>query len=196
MEKARSILFTEKQVQRAVDEVSQAILIWLDETKAPGLNLVSILEGAKPFTRDLMDRFERSRPELDLHLHEIRVKATEGTQLLAERLWQAERLDREVLRLYPLLLVDDLVDSGSTLSALKAAMTAQGHQEVRTAVMVRKFGAQSGPVDFCGLELNWDHQSLAQMGLRDRWLFGYGMDHEGQYRDLGHIEGLDIPLVP
>ncbi len=196
MKTPQNILFTEVQVQRAVDEVSQAILIWLDETKAQGLNLVSVLEGAKPFTRDLMDRLQKSRPGLDLRLHEVRVKATEGIRLLTERQWQMGHLEGKDLWLYPILLVDDLVDSGVTLLALKGAITAQGHKEVRTAVMVRKFGAQSGPVDFCGLELNWDHQTLAKRGLKDCWLFGYGMDNDGQYRDLRHIEGLDIPLVP
>jgi hypoxanthine-guanine phosphoribosyltransferase len=65
---------------------------------------------------------------------------------------------------------------------------------VKTAVLIRKFGAKSGPVDFLGFDLNLDTQTLSQKGFKDCWLYGYGMDLDGQERDKDQIEGLYLPL--
>jgi hypoxanthine-guanine phosphoribosyltransferase len=91
---------------------------------------------------------------------------------------------------YPTLIVDDLVDSGKTLAFLKGRLTGTG--EIKTAVLIRKFGEESGPVDFCGFDLNLDREALAQKGLADYWLFGYGMDLDGAQRELDHIGWVGI----
>jgi hypothetical protein len=60
--------------------------------------------------------------------------------------------------------------------------------------LLRKFGPQSGPADFIGFDLGWDRKTLAERGLRDRWLFGFGMDLDGGSRDSDHIGFVEIPL--
>jgi hypoxanthine phosphoribosyltransferase len=191
----REVFFTQSQIQSAVEQLSGSVLAWLKENETKVLNVVSILEGAKPLTRDLTACLKKISPGIQINLYEIRVKGTDGHQnLLADREVQEGYLDLEVLRQHPTLIVDDLVDSGLTLQKLKNELSSYGVTRTRTAVLIRKFGEASGPVDFLGFDLNWDHSSLAQKGFRDCWLYGYGMDLDGRHRNLERVEGVYIPV--
>ena len=187
-----TILFNQAQIQQAVDGIVHEIVLWTKGYQAKALNLVSVLEGARPLTRDLVVRLEKLTPGLELILQEVRIKGTDGTSLLKERKWQEGRFDAVTLQTHPTLLVDDLVDSGLTLKTLKAELLTLGATEIKTAVLLRKFGEDSGPVDFCGFDLNLDRGALAQKGLKDYWLFGYGMDLKGEKRELEEIGWVEI----
>jgi hypoxanthine phosphoribosyltransferase len=76
------------------------------------------------------------------------------------------------------LLVDDILDLGLTLDAARKACLERGAAEVLTAVLVHKdIGARPGlaAADF--------HAITAP----DRYLFGYGMDYKGWWRNLDGI---------
>ncbi len=79
-----------------------------------------------------------------------------------------------------LLVVDDVLDEGVTLAAIKARLLALGAADCYTAVMVEKDLGRKKPIsaDFVGLT------------LPDRYLFGYGMDVEGAWRNLPAIYAL------
>jgi hypoxanthine phosphoribosyltransferase len=194
----QEVFFTEPQIQSAIEQMARSIEVWLGENKTNVLNLVSVLEGARTLTVDLTGRLQKMAPGLRIKIFEIRVRGTDGQALLADRKIEGS-LDWEALCLHSVLIVDDLVDSGKTLQKLKGQLLEKGIEEVRTAVLIRKFGIQALPgqsvhVDFLGLELNLDPQSLAQKGFRDCWLYGYGMDLDGRNRDLKRVEGVYLPL--
>jgi hypoxanthine phosphoribosyltransferase len=190
-EPLQTIVFNRAQIQQVVQGMAGEIAAWIKESPARGLNLVSVLEGARPFTRDLRAQLEKLVPETGIFIQEVRIKGTDGTSLLKERQWMERHMDPEAIQANPVLLVDDLMDSGLTLKILKAELLALGAREVKTAVLLRKFGETSGPVDFCGFDLNLSREELAQKGLKDYWLFGYGMDLNGRQReweDIGWVE--------
>lgn len=194
-EPPRTVFFTESQIHSAVEQMTGSVLAWLKESKTDVLNLVSVLEGARPLTRDMVDCLQKMAPDVRIKIHEIRIQGTDGHQnLLADRELRENSLDFGAPCLHSVLVVDDLADSGLTLRKLKGQLLAKGLKNVRTAVLIRKFGAASGPVDFLGFDLNWDHQALAQEGFKDCWLFGYGMDLDGKYRDLRQVEGVYLSL--
>ncbi|HJT23501.1 MAG TPA: phosphoribosyltransferase family protein [bacterium] len=193
-ESPQTIVFTRSQIQSAVAGVSQEVAAWLQSKHSKSLHLISVMEGAKPFARDLVANLGKILPALEVKVHEIRIKGTDGKSLLETREWQGSGLDPAALDSAPVLLVDDLVDSGKTLQMLKEKVLALGVLEVKTAVLTRKFGDASGPVDFVGFDLNLDHEALAQKGSKDYWLFGYGMDLAGQYRDLDYVGWVEIKI--
>ncbi len=189
----REVFFTESQIQSAVERLAAQTMAWLKAKQTSTINLVSILEGAKPFTRDLTACLQKTDPKIQIKLHEIRIKGTDGHQnLLADREVQDGYLDLDSMRQHPTLIVDDLVDSGLTLKKLKEQLSSHGVTELRTSVLIRKFGFASGPVDFLGFDLNWSQKSLAEKGFRDCWLYGYGMDLDGKQRGLPQVEGIYI----
>ena len=188
----RAIIFNRQQIQSAVDSVAESILVWLRSENLSEVTMISILEGAKPFASDLMALFKKRAPEISVEVHEVRVKGTEGTELLKNREWDGGFLDPVVVKRRTVLLVDDLVDSGKTLEMLRARVGAMGAGKIKTAVLFKKFGAESGPVDFCGFDLSLKREELSRTGLKDYWLFGYGMDLNGEFRELDHIGWVEI----
>jgi hypoxanthine phosphoribosyltransferase len=75
------------------------------------------------------------------------------------------------------LVLDDILDAGVTLAAVKESLRRMGAQEVLTAVFTDKLNGKSKPVlaDFCGLT------------VPDRFVFGFGMDVDGAWRHLPAI---------
>ena len=75
------------------------------------------------------------------------------------------------------LVVDDILDEGVTLAAVKDSLRGQGAAEVLTAVFVDKQNGHAKPVraDFVGLP------------VPDRFVFGFGMDVRGAWRHLPAI---------
>ncbi len=189
---ARTVLFNPAQIQQAVHGIAGDISAWIKTAPYKCLNLVSILEGARPFTRDLTIHLKELIPETEILIHEVRIRGTEGTRLLKERQWQEGGLNSESIQNYPILLVDDLVDSGLTLKWLRSELLSLGTKEIKTAVLLRKFGEAGGQVDFCGFDLNLNREALAEKGLKDYWLFGYGMDLNGESRELDTIGWVEI----
>ena len=78
------------------------------------------------------------------------------------------------------ILVDDILDEGHTLAQIKAAFLKEGAASVYTVVLAEKALEQSKPVvaDFVGLV------------LPNRFVFGYGMDAYGYWRNLNGIHAI------
>lgn len=75
------------------------------------------------------------------------------------------------------LIVDDILDEGVTLAAVKESLVRLGAEEVLTAVFADKANGKRKPIgaDFVGLS------------VPDRFVFGYGMDVDGAWRNLPAI---------
>lgn len=78
------------------------------------------------------------------------------------------------------LLLDDILDEGITLAAIKERLLAQGAARVVTAVFADKAIGRNKPIeaDFIGVT------------LPDRYVFGFGMDVKGAWRNLPAIYAL------
>ena len=86
------------------------------------------------------------------------------------------------LRGRTVLIVDDILDEGATLGAIMDYCLEEGADEVLTAVLVNKLHDRKARPDldctFVGLE------------VEDRFLFGYGMDYKGYWRNAPGIFAL------
>jgi hypoxanthine phosphoribosyltransferase len=78
------------------------------------------------------------------------------------------------------LVLDDILDEGHTLAAIRAKLLADGARRVCTAVFAEKdIGrAKSHTADFVGVR------------LPNRYVFGFGMDVSGAWRNLPEIYAL------
>lgn len=113
--------------------------------------------------------------EMD-YLHATRYRGTSGGSELA---WIREpRVDVRGRRV---LLVDDILDEGPTLVAVREWVRTRGATDIRIAVLCWKRHGRGVPglvPDYHGLE------------VPDRYLFGYGMDFHEQGRNLPGIYAL------
>ena len=76
------------------------------------------------------------------------------------------------------LVVDDILDEGLTLAAILAYCHEQGASAVYSAVLVEKLHkrrASGLAADFVGVQ------------VEDRYVFGYGMDYHGYWRNVKGI---------
>jgi hypoxanthine phosphoribosyltransferase len=93
---------------------------------------------------------------------------------------RAEVRDRTIL------VLDDILDEGITLAGIRDGLLAGGAREVLCAVFADKSIARSKPIaaDFVGVT------------LPDRYVFGFGMDVRGAWRNLPEIYALAATIRP
>ena len=140
------------------------------------LVVIGILKGSVPFLRDLV-RHLPLRSEIEFLAltrfgHEGKVSIAMDTSI---------PLDGRSI-----LLVEDIVDTGLTLSTLLKMLMASGATEVKTVALIDKVQRRivNVPVDYAGFEVG------------DEYLLGYGMDWEGRYRNLRSIwAALDLAVL-
>ena len=160
-------LYSEADVEAALDRMAGAIASAL---AARNPLLVCIMTGGVvPFGKLL--------PRLQFPLEIDYVHATRyGGQLAGGELqWKVgPSVDP---RGRAVLLVDDILDEGTTLAAIDRRYRDAGAASVQTAVLVVKQRprTQTIAVDFKGLE------------VPDRYVFGYGMDYKGYLRNAAGI---------
>lgn len=87
---------------------------------------------------------------------------------------------QEAVRGRVVLIVDDILDEGWTLAAIRDYLLAEGAAEVRMAVFCEKLLGREKPVraDFVGVT------------VPDRYVFGFGMDVYGAWRNLPAVYAL------
>ena len=78
------------------------------------------------------------------------------------------------------LVLDDILDGGHTMAAIRERLLELGAASFHCAVVVEKRLRQAKPIraDFVGLE------------IVDRFVFGYGMDAKGYWRNLPEIRAM------
>jgi len=160
-------LYTESQVEAALDAMAASIGQRLSDANPVVVCLMN--GGVVPFGR-LLTR-------LQFPLQVDYVHATRyGARLRGGELeWIAGPFMPAVGR--TVLLVDDILDEGTTLAAIEARYRADGAKDIFKAVLTRKDRLRkiSINVDFVGLD------------IPDRYVFGYGMDYKGYLRNVPGI---------
>jgi len=76
------------------------------------------------------------------------------------------------------LVIDDILDEGHTLADIQAFCRGAGAARIYSAVLVQKLH------DRCSPEVSAECVGLQ---VSDRYVFGYGMDYKGQFRNLDGI---------
>lgn len=164
------LIYSEAEVQIAIATLATAISARFKDTTPL---LLSVMGGAVVFTGQILPRLHFP---LDFdYVHATRYgKNTRGGELE----WIVE--PRESVAGRSVLLLDDILDEGHTLAAIRARLLDRGAAEVTCAVLTEKHTGQNKPIraDFVGLV------------LPNRYVFGCGMDVEGAWRNLPAIYAL------
>jgi len=162
------ILFTAEEIQNRIGELAAEI-----ETRTAGreLTVISIINGALVFTADLIRRIHSP-----LRLDCIRASSYgDGTSPNhAPKIIDSVRLDvsdRDIL------LVDDILDTGHTLSRVRTAMLGKNPASITTCVLLDKKARRS--IDF--------NADLVGFAIPDEFVVGYGLDFAERYRHLACI---------
>lgn len=158
-------------VQAAYDRLAAAITA--EYAALNPLLLCTMIGGLVP-TAEIVRRLAFPF-ELD-YLHATRYRgATTGSGLVWKREAPATLAGRHVL------VIDDILDEGHTLVAVRAALETQAPASLRVAVLARKRHDRCAPgahAEFIGLD------------VEDRYVFGCGMDYKEYWRQLPAIHAV------
>jgi len=162
------ILLSEAQIQERVRQLGRRIEA---EYHGRPLTIVAVLTGSLVFLADLIRQIGLPLRVALLQASSYKGAVSTAGPLLLNEAFVPDVAGRDVL------LLDDILDTGHTLSALVRQMTERGARSVRTVVLLRKLGRQEVHLepDYCGFT------------IPDAFVVGYGLDYADDYRHLPYV---------
>lgn len=164
----QEILFTEEQLKKRVGEIARQI-----ETDYAGKEImfIGILRGSFVFLADLC-RAVRLPCTLDfMSVSSYGSGTTSSGQIQIIKDLSEDVTGRNII------VVEDILDSGNTLSYLLNILEHRNPASVRLCALLDKPNRRTKPVElhYCGFS------------IPDAFVVGYGLDYAEQYRNLPYI---------
>jgi hypoxanthine phosphoribosyltransferase len=145
------------------------------------LTIIPIMTGSIIFVADLVRRLP-----LRMRIYPMSASSYPGTATSSQgvTLSTGDRVPSELAGQH-VLLVDDILDSGSTLRKVTDEIKRRGPDTLHTCVLLRKQRDQalSFPIDYVAFD------------IPDEFVVGYGLDYDDQYRNLPEIVTLRPEVV-
>src|SRR5205807_862977 len=180
------ILFDEPAILRRLDEIAAQIS---NDYRDRELTVIAVLNGSLMFMADLLRRIP-----LPLKLDCLSVASYhDKAQTSGEVIFKSATADPSYggqiappdVKDRHVLILDDILDSGHTLAAIREKLeTAQPHS-IRICVLLskKKRRAREVDADYLGFE------------IEDEFVVGYGLDYDERYRNLPWIGVLPKELI-
>ena len=158
-------LYSREQIQKRVRELAAQIS---KDFRGEPLVLVGVLKGACIFLADLARSIE-----LDCAFDFVAVSSYGGNTHSSGEVRLVKDVDGS-MKGRNVILVEDILDTGLTLSYLKQVLTAHEPRAFKIATLLDKPSRRVQPIeaDYVGFS------------IPDHFVVGYGMDHAERYRNL------------
>lgn len=171
MSEIKEVLYSEEELKSKVKELGERIT---HDYKGKNLFLLGILKGCVPFMADIMRSID-----LDLEYDFMDVSSYQGTRSMGE-----VRILKDISTSIvgkDILIVEDIIDTGITLSYLTKVLKSRGANSIEIVTMLSKPSRRKVelPVKYNGYEID------------DHFVIGYGMDYDERFRGLPYIGILD-----
>jgi hypoxanthine phosphoribosyltransferase len=170
------ILFDEAAILRRLDELARQISA---DYRDRELTVIAILNGSLIFMADLLRRIP-----LPLRLDCLSVASYHGGlqtsgEVIFRQIAQPDIAGRDIL------LLDDILDSGTTISVIRDKLLTASPKSIRVCVLLQKIKDRARPIeaDYVGFD------------IADEFVVGYGLDYGEGYRNLPCIGVLKKELM-
>ena len=162
------VLLSEDEIREKVRELGGKITA---DYKNSNLMLVTVLKGAVVFLADLMRQIDVPA-EID-----FMVVSSYGSGVKSSGVVKIVK-DLDVpLAGKDILIVEDILDSGLTLSYIKELLESRGPRSIRIATLLDKPSRRK-------VDLQADYIGFS---VPDEFVIGYGLDYDEEYRNLPYI---------
>ena len=159
------VLIDAAEIDHRLQELGQEISQCYQDKE---LTVISVINGAIIFTADLIRQIK-----IPLMLESLRVSSYQNSCMPQTEpvLFGAETLE---LKGAHVLIIDDILDSGRTLSAVIQHLQTKQPASIKTCVLLDKMCRRDCPMiaDFVGFK------------IPDSFVVGYGLDYAQRYRQL------------
>lgn len=172
------ILITSEQIQKTIERLASSI----QDTYADYdcVMIPVLLKGAQWFANDLSEALNHDK----FQFLPISVSSYQGGMQSTGQV-RIDKVEKIDISGRPVLIVDDIYDTGLTLKHVKQWFESMEPAEVKTCVMFEKDcdHAHEVALDFVGLP------------VPDEFIVGYGLDYQEQYRELCCVGILKPDLI-
>lgn len=165
------ILIPRERIAARVRAMAADIAAAYADDEEEGLTLVTVLSGSLIFLADLI----RELP-MRMKIGLITVSSYPGASTASQGVTVVHDTEMDVAGRH-VLLVDDILDTGRTLRAVRERLAARRPKSLRTCVLLRKptKAPADVPADFVGFD------------VEDVFVVGYGLDYNDLYRNFPDI---------
>ncbi|MEI7864002.1 MAG: hypoxanthine phosphoribosyltransferase [Chthoniobacterales bacterium] len=164
----RRILFNESTIMSRLDEMAEQIS---GDYVGKDLTVVAVLNGSLMFGADLLRRMQ-----MPLRLDCLSVSSYHGVSSTGRVRFNQDRLPD--VRNRHVLILDDILDSGHTLHAIRDKLMAEANPlGIKICVLLRKDvpRARELEADYVGFD------------IANEFVVGYGLDYMERFRNLPYI---------
>jgi hypoxanthine phosphoribosyltransferase len=170
------VLFDGPAIHKRVDELAAQITADYFNRE---LTVIAILTGSLMFMSDLLRRIPLSLKLDCLSVQSYHGKMQTSGEVVFKQLSVPDVTGRDVL------ILDDILDTGHTLAAVRKTLETAKPRSIRICVLLskRKQRARGVDVDYIGFE------------IEDEFVVGYGLDFMEQYRNLPYLAVLKKELL-
>jgi hypoxanthine phosphoribosyltransferase len=170
------VLFDEPAIHRRLDEIAAQIS---QDYRDRELTVIAVLNGSLMFMADLLRRIPLPLKLDCLSVVSYHGKAETTGDVIFKQVALPDVMDRHVL------ILDDILDSGHTLAAIREKLETAKPRSIRICVLLSKKKRRARPVDvgYLGFE------------IEDEFVVGYGLDFMERYRNLPCIGVLRKELI-
>ena len=165
---AERILISKEEIQKRVKELA-AELDKDYEGKRP--LMICILKGSVPFFADLIREMQ-----IEIEMDFMAISSYGSGSRSSGEVRMVKDLDRSIENRH-VIIVEDIVDSGYTLSYLKRMLYSRHPQSVKICALLDKFERRE-------VELEADYKGF---DIANEFVIGYGLDYAENYRNLPDI---------
>ena len=162
------VLLSEEEVDRRISEIGAAIS---RDYEGKTVHLIGILKGSAPFMCELAKRIT-----VPVSLDFMSVSSYGGDTKSSGVVKIVKALD-DSIRDKEVLVVEDIIDSGRTLSYLMAMLQDRGPKSLHLCTLLDKPDRRVVDVDV-------DYTGFR---IPDEFVVGYGLDYDQKYRNLPYI---------
>src|SRR6266849_5074680 len=170
------VLFDEPAINRRLDELAEQIS---NDYRHRELTVIAVLNGSLIFMADLLRRIQLPLKLDCLSVVSYQGKAQTSGEVIFKQVATPDVVDRHVL------ILDDILDSGHTLAAIREKLETARPRSIRICVRLskKKRRAREVDADYLGFE------------IEDEFVVGYGLDYDERYRNLPCIGVLRRDLI-
>ncbi len=162
------VMLTKEEIAEKVTELGKIIT---EDYKDREVMLVGVMKGSFIFLADLVRAID-----LPVTIDFISAKSY-GSGTVSTGVVNV-RMDTELnFKDKSVLLVEDILDTGRTLSVLKQAIESKGAHDVKIATFLDKPSRRV-------IDIKADYSCFT---IEDRFVIGYGLDYDEMYRNLDFI---------
>jgi hypoxanthine phosphoribosyltransferase len=170
------VLFDEPAIHRRLDDMAAQIS---NDYRDRELTVIAVLHGSLMFVADLLRRIPLPLKLDCLSVASYHEKAESSGEVVFKQNTLPDIGGRDIL------VLDDILDSGFTLAAVRETFETAKPHSIRICVLLskKKHRTREVDADYVGFE------------IEDEFVVGYGLDFKGRYRNLPYIGVLRKELL-